>query len=108
MGFYESLGMIAPFYNLAMVIVVVWLFVVLFRTPKKGAYMVPWYYMAGCIGLFILEEVLTILRNAKILTFIPQHINAFFELGIIILFIYMILMQKEHIKIHYSHHKSYE
>lgn len=103
-GFYVALGMIAPFYNLALVVVVIALFVALFRTPARDAYMVPWKLLAVCVGLFVLEEVLTILRNAKVLTFIPQHINAFFELGIIILFIYMVLLQKEHIKIHYSHH----
>jgi hypothetical protein len=56
--------------------------------------------------LFVIEEIITILRAAGILTFIPQHTNAFFELGIIIIFIYLVLLQKEHLKLTSKTHKS--
>ena len=101
--FYVALGMIAPYYNLALVVVVIALFVALFRNPARDAYMVPWKILAVCVGLFVLEQVTTILRAAKVITFLPPHINAFFELGIIILFIYLVLLQKEHVKMQYSH-----
>ncbi len=100
-NFYVALGMVAPFYNLALVVVAVWLFIVLFRTPSATSFMKPWYLLFACICLFILEETITILRAAGILTFIPQHTNAFFEFGIIAIFIYIVLIQKEYVKAHY-------
>ncbi len=97
---YVALGMVAPFYNLALVVIVIWLFITLFRTPSGTSFMKPWYLFAVCIGIFVIEEVLTILRAAG-LTAIPPHINAFFELAIITIFIYIVLIQKEYIKLHY-------
>jgi hypothetical protein len=95
--FYVALGMVAPYYNLAFVAVVVLLFIVLFRTKNKKAFMMPWYLLFVCVVLFILEEIFTVARAAGA-TAIPREINAFFELGIIILFVYLVLLQKEHIK----------
>ncbi len=99
--FYVSLGIVAPFYNLALVVVTMILFVVLFKTPNKKAFMKPWYLFFICISLFIIEEVLTVLRAAGV-TIIPQYFNAFFELAIITIFIYIVLLQREHIKKHHS------
>lgn len=95
--FYTSLGMIAPFYNLIFVTLTVWLFILLFKHKNKKTFIKPWYLLFVCVCLFIVEEVLTVLRAAG-LTGIPHHINAFFELGIIIIFVYMLLLQKEHLK----------
>ncbi|MBN2111826.1 hypothetical protein JW707_01875 [Candidatus Woesearchaeota archaeon] len=95
--FYNALGMTAPYYNLAFVVVTVWLFTVLFRYQNKKTFMKPWYLLFVCLCLFIVEEVITVLRAAG-LTLIPHHINAFFELGIIIIFVYLLLLQKEHVK----------
>jgi len=95
-----ALGIAAPFYNLALVAVVIWLFVVLFKTPSSTSFMKPWYLLAACIGIFVVEEVFTILRAAG-LRAIPPHINGFFEFAIIIIFIYMVLIQKEYAKVHY-------
>jgi len=95
--FYVALGMVAPFYNLALVAVVVLLFVVLFKTPSRRTFMMPWYLLFACVCLYIIEEVLTVARAAG-LTGIPRQINAFFELGIIIIFVYLVLLQREHIK----------
>lgn len=103
---YVALGTVAPYYNLVFVLVTVWLFIILFKYKNKKTFMKPWYLLFVCVCLFIFEEVITIARAAG-LTAIPHHINAFFELGIIIIFIYLLLLQKEHIKIRYrSHHKS--
>jgi len=95
-----ALGMAAPFYNLAMVVVVIWLFVKLFRTPSSTSFMKPWYLLAGCIGIFVVEEVFTILRAAG-LKAIPPHINGFFEFAIIVIFIYMVLIQKQYVQENY-------
>ena len=44
--------------------------------------------------IYIVEEVLTILRATGTIT-IGRHVNGFFELAIVILFIYTLLEQKE-------------
>ena len=62
--------------------------------------MKPWYLFAICIGIFVLEEVFTILRSAG-LSIIPPHINGFFEFAIIVIFIYIVLIQKQYAKENY-------
>jgi hypothetical protein len=100
--FYVALGTIAPYYNLALVVVTVLLFIVLFRTDKKGVFMKPWYLFFVCICIFILEETFTILRATGLVTIVPAYMNAFFELGIIIIFVYIVLIQKEYLKKNFS------
>ncbi|HDD70807.1 MAG TPA: hypothetical protein ENF94_01455 [Candidatus Woesearchaeota archaeon] len=98
-GFLLALGMIAPFYNLAFVLITVYLFVKLFRTPKAGyVFLTPWKMIFAALLVFVAEEVLTILRVFNIVN-IPIHINGFFELFMIISFIYALLSLKEHIRI---------
>jgi heme A synthase len=91
-------GMIAPYYNLAMVVVAVWLFLALFKTePKAKVFLFPWKLLFFAVIVFIVEEILTVLRSAGVID-IPVHINAFFELVIIAVFIYALLLQKEYVK----------
>ncbi len=97
-----ALGMIAPFYNLAMVVVVVWLFLALFKTEAKTkVFLFPWKLLFFAVIVYIVEEILTILRSLGIID-IPVHINAFFELVIIAVFIYALLLQKEYVKKRYG------
>ena len=96
--FYVALGMVAPLYNLALVVVAIILFIVLFRTQNKKTFMQPWYFLFACVLIFVVEEVITVFRNAGAITFIPRYTNSFFELAIIILFIYLVLLQKEYVK----------
>lgn len=96
--FLAALGMIAPWYNLAFVLVAVYLFLKLFRIKTPGrVYLVPWKLIFAAVLVFVAEEVLTILRMLDIVN-IPIHINGFFELFMIITFIYALLTLKEHIK----------
>ncbi|MEM2916346.1 MAG: hypothetical protein QXT19_03265 [Candidatus Woesearchaeota archaeon] len=91
-----ALGMIAPYYNLALVIVAVFLFIALFRTEQKTrVFLFPWKLIFFALLVFVIEEVLTILRATGIID-IPIHINAFFELVMISIFIYALLLQKEY------------
>ena len=93
-----ALGMIAPYYNLAMVAVVVWLFTVLFKTePKAKVFLFPWKLLFFAVIVYILEEVVTVLRGVGAID-IPIHINALFELVVIAVFIYALLLQKEFVK----------
>lgn len=89
----------APLYNLGLVIIAVFLFIKLFTTPVRDrrVYLMPWKLLFFAVLVFILEEVLTVLRALDVIN-IPRHINGFFELIIICTFIYMLLLQKEHMK----------
>jgi len=95
--FSQALTIAAPIFNLLLVAIVVYLFIKLFRVKKssKKVYLKPWYFLFAIICIFVLEEVITVLRAAGLVT-IPGHINGFFELAMVSLMIYLLLLQKEH------------
>ncbi|MBW2986158.1 hypothetical protein KY333_02195 [Candidatus Woesearchaeota archaeon] len=99
--FFSALGLIAPYYNLILVVILFFLFLKLFATPtkNKSIFQLPWILIFVALVIFIIEELLTILRTAGLLD-IPIHINGFFELSMIIIFIYTLFLQKEWIKRH--------
>lgn len=90
-----ALGTAAPYYNLVFALVAMLLFIRLFRTHKKNkaVFLFPWKLLFFGMLVFIVEEVLTVLRFAGIIR-IPVYINGFFELVIITLFLYALLIQK--------------
>lgn len=93
-----ALGMIAPYYNLALVVVSILLFIALFRTKQKAkVFLFPWKLIFFALLVFVAEETLTVLRAAGVID-IPVHINAFFELVMVSVFIYALLLQNEYIK----------
>ena len=92
----EALTIAAPFYNLAMVVIVLFLFGKLFKTPKRKVFLKPWYFLFAALLVFVLEEIITVLRAAQVID-ITFFINGFFELAIISLFIYTLLILKEHV-----------
>ncbi len=96
-----SLGLafaqVAPYYNLAMVVVVIILFVNLFRAKNKRVYLKPWYLLFSAICIFIIEEVMTVLRSMQIISF-PQWVFGITEMIMIACFIYMVLLQEQYIK----------
>ncbi len=100
MTFSASLTEAAPFYNLALVVVVFILFYILFTLPKNNnIYIKPWFFLMLGVIVFIIETVLTIMRNTYSWdksTF--GILFGIFEMAIISLFIYMILLEKEHIQ----------
>ena len=91
-------GLVAPYYNLVLVAIAAWLFVVLFRTPSKKIFLKPWVVLFVSLLIYVVEEVITVLRAVGAVR-IPIHVNGFFELAIISLFIYALLLQKEAITI---------
>ena len=90
-----ALGTAAPYYNLLLALVALWLFIRLFRTNvrNKQVFIRPWKLLFVGALIFIVEEVLTVLRVNGIMR-IPIHINGFFELVIVILFLYALLLQR--------------
>lgn len=95
--FYQCLGLVAPFYNLTLVVIVIILFIKLFRTPNKRIYIKPWKMLFYAVLVYVVEEVLTALSHLNIIIF-PRIFNAIFEMVIVTLFIYMLLLQKESIR----------
>ena len=89
----------APLYNLGLVIIALGLFFKLFttRVRDRRVYLMPWKILFFAVLVFVLEEIITIMRALEIIN-IPKHINGFFELIIVCTFIYMLLLQKEHMK----------
>jgi len=99
MSLAQCIGQAASYYNIGLIIIAVILFIKLFLTPVKDrrVYLMPWKLIFFAVVVYIIEEVLTILRVLDIVN-IPRHINGFFELIMICTFIYMLLLQKEHMK----------
>lgn len=94
----EAIGIAAPYYSLALVVILVVLFIYLFRIPSKGkVYDEPWKFLFFGLVIFIIEEIMTVLGFQGIIEF-PRVLFAFFELAMIGSFIYMCLLQKEHLE----------
>ena len=95
-----SLAEAAPVYNLGLVIIAVALFIKLFSTPirDRRVYLLPWKLLFFAVIVFIVEETLTVLRGMELIN-IPRHINGFFELIIICTFIYILLLEKQNLRV---------
>jgi len=91
-------GIIAPYYNLALVTILIILFIHLMVVPnKKKVYYTPWKLIFAALMIFVVEEAMTVLGGLGIITF-PRIVFAFFEMVIITIFIYACLIQKENIE----------
>lgn len=100
--FLIALGTVAPYYDLILTLTAFYLFIKLFRIKKaknvKKLFMIPWYFIFAGNAIHIFEEGFTVLRHYVWIPFIPPHVNGFFELLIISLFIYALLLQREYLK----------
>lgn len=94
----NCIGIAAPYYSLGLVVILVALFIYLFRIPNKGkVYLEPWKFLFFAIIIFIIEETMTVMRFQGIIEF-PRVLFAFFELAMIGSFVYMCLLQREHLQ----------
>ncbi len=94
----DSFGLVAPYYNLLFVSILLVLFVKLFsHGDKKFAYSKPWKLLLTAVLVYIVEEVITVLAGLGVLTF-PLWLFPAFEMIMILCFIYMLLLQKQYIK----------
>lgn len=91
------LGKVAPLYSLALVVVVAILFLKLFSMPRKKVFIKPWRLLFFAIIIYVIEEITYILESSLII-YPPQIVYPIYEMAIITLFIYMLLLQKEHVK----------
>ena len=93
----ECLGLVAPYYNLVFVIIVVILFIVFLRNPGKRVYTLPWKLLLLAISTYIVEEILTVLNDAHIIS-VSNIVAPLLEMIMIGLFIYTLLTQREYLK----------
>ena len=93
-----AVALVAPWYNLVLVCVVISLFIKLFSYSKsRFAYIKPWNLLFAGILIFVVETLMTILRSLGYITFHPA-IFPLFEMAMITLFIYMLLLQMQYVK----------
>lgn len=97
MALAESIGIAAPYYNLAFVVVVVALFVVLLKIKNEKLFLTPWKFIFAALCFYIVEEVVTVLEDLKVLN-VPSVTFPIIEMVIISLFIYALLVQVEHLQ----------
>ena len=95
--FGKALGFVAPWYNLAFVIVVIALFIWLFSLKNRKVYEKPWVFVFVGVLIFVVEETMTVLRSLGLVSF-PGFIFPIFEMGMLGLFIYAMLLQKQYVK----------
>ncbi len=94
MSFGQCLGAVAPFYNLILSVIVLFFFLQLFKVSKKWDIVKPWVLLFTAFVIYVLEEILTILRSNGVLQ-TPRVWNGFFEMAMIALFIYVLLSELE-------------
>lgn len=90
-------GRVAPYYNLALVVIVILLFFKLFRTPNKRTYTKPWKFLFAAVLIYVGEEIITVFNMASLIN-APKIIFPLFEMAIITLFIYVLLLQRQSIR----------
>lgn len=94
----ECIGIGAQYYNLALVIVVLILYISLLITPNiKRAFLKPWKYIFISLCIYIGEQILSLVNTAGVMAVHPI-IFPVFEFFIITIFIYALLTMKEHLK----------
>ena len=91
------LGTVAPYYNLVLVVIVILLFLELFRTTNKKTYVRPWKFLFAAVLVYLAEEIITVLFMADLIT-VSKLLFPILETIIIALFIYVLLLQRENIE----------
>jgi len=89
-----SVGQVAPLYNVVLAGIALYLIYGLF---KKKFFSKPWKFLFFAVAVFLVESIVTasFFYGKEIL---PRWYNAVFELAMVIAFIYMLLIQLEHVK----------
>lgn len=92
-----SAGQIGPMYNIVLSGIALYLIYTILQKESRRNFVRPWKFLAFAISVFIIESFFTLLVFFGI-TLIPRWMNAVFELFMVIAFIYMLLIQIEHVK----------
>ncbi len=90
---------VLPRLNLLLVAFLIALFsIMLSRRPDNVTYTRPWKVMFIALIIFVIEEVITVMRLADIISYRHLMVHGFLEMGIIFCVIYLFLEQKEFLK----------
>jgi hypothetical protein len=94
----ECLGIGAQYYNLALIVIVLVLYILLLATPNlKRAFLKPWKYIFASLCIYVVEQIISIINTTGIMTVHPL-VFPMLEFFIITIFIYALLTMKEHLK----------
>lgn len=100
-SFAFCISRIAPIYNLVFSLIVFYLLfrLVTLKKKSKKVFIKPWYFLFAALSVFVLEEIITLMKFFNVISdaIIPRWFNAVFELIMVILFIYMLFMQINHV-----------
>jgi hypothetical protein len=97
MTYVECLEIVAPWYNLVLVGIVIALFIKFFMKPSKKIYLKPWIMLFIAICVYIIEEGMTAFGFSAI-NDIYRILHPLFEMIMISLFIYMLLLQRDYLR----------
>ena len=89
-----SVGQVAPIYNIVLAGIALYLMWGLF---SKKFFSKPWKFLFFAVAVFLVESAVTASFFYGF-TLVPRWYNAVFELAMVIAFIYMLLIQLEHVK----------
>jgi len=97
-----ALTQVLPILNIVLSIVLVGVFIRMFmREFHTKIFVLPWKLLFVALLIFVVEEILTILRHSGLINFIHEGnylvYNGFLEMGMATLLFYMLLIQKEHV-----------
>jgi ABC-type iron transport system FetAB permease component len=87
-------GKVAPYYNLGLVVLVIILFLTLFRKYKKSKYVKPWKLLFVAVLVYVAEEVATVIDMGSAIN-VPNLLFPILEMIIITIFIYVVLLGRE-------------
>ncbi|RLE45888.1 hypothetical protein DRJ22_03370 [Candidatus Woesearchaeota archaeon] len=98
----EAITLTAPLYNLAFILIALFLFAKLFKTPihDRRVYQKPWKLIFFAMILFFIEETIITIRMLfpATIDYLPLSLDGFFELVMLMVILYTILLQYEHNK----------
>ncbi len=93
----EAFVLVAPWYNLAMILVGLYLFFILSKIKSNSINLTPWKFVFAALGVGLIEEITIVLRSSGIIS-VPVHINGFFEVIIICLLLYTLFLKRKILK----------
>lgn len=92
------LGFSAIYFNFLIGLINTLVLIRLFTIPtKKGIYLKPWKVLFIIGIIFLVEELFVFLRALGMMS-VPLYVDGYFGLIIIALFLYMVMLQREHVK----------
>ena len=91
----ELLGHSLPYFNLILVLIVIFFLIRIILIKNRNTYITPWKFLLFAIIVYTIEELLTVIHISGALP-IPKIVFPLMEMIIICSFIYMVMLQKKY------------